>query len=129
MHICMDFRFAGKLMRWAEKKWGERSFDLLALPGIQKAIIDKDTRPAEMKAIRIGVEKHGVHRLALIAHQDCGAYGGSRAFTSWNEEKARYIADLREAAKIIRAEFPDLKLELLLLTFDAAENISVIEIE
>ena len=50
----------------------------------------------------------------LIAHWDCGAYGGNKVLGGGEEEKAKYTDDLRAAAKVINNNFPEINVELLL---------------
>lgn len=103
--VCMDFRLPKKHVNWAEENLGNKNYDLVALAGAQKAILDEDTRNTAFKQIETSVDLHGTKVINIIAHEDCGAYGGSKIFSGWEEEKQKYIDDLNEAEKLIKEKF------------------------
>ncbi|NQT49302.1 hypothetical protein HQ571_01260 [Candidatus Kuenenbacteria bacterium] len=125
---CIDFRFHSAITDWAEKQGITKDFDLVAIAGVQKAILDDDTRNAAIKQLHISVRLHKTRTAILIAHQDCGAYGGSSAFANWDEEKAKYTEDLNEAEKVIKEKFPELQVKKMILTFDENEKVEIIEV-
>lgn len=62
---------------------------------------------------RITIANHGAMNLFLAHHQNCLAYGGSRAFASLAEEKAAHIADLRTAQQLFSEAVLDKVRQLL----------------
>lgn len=50
--------------------------------------------------VTITIAKHGAMELFLPHHQDCLAYGGSKAFASPQAERAAHIADLHSAEQL-----------------------------
>lgn len=125
---CIDFRFQEAIHAWAAEKGMIKDFDLVSLAGVQKSILDEDTRATALKQLDISVRLHGIETVILVAHQDCGAYGGSKSFTSWEEEKAKYSADLTSAAALIKEKFSTLEVKKMILTFDESNNVSISEI-
>lgn len=125
---CIDFRFNEAIHEWAEKQGLIKDFDLVALAGAQKNFLEEDTRGVALKQLDISSRLHGIKTVLLVAHQDCGAYGGSRAFTSWDEEKAKYAADLHAAEALIKEKFLLMEVRKLILTFNASGVISVGEV-
>ena len=125
---CIDFRFHEAIYQWAKDKGLQNDFDLVSMAGVQKSIIDEDTRAAVLKQLDISVRLHKSHTVILIAHQDCGAYGGSVTFASWDEEKAKYIEDLNKAEELIYQKFSNLNVRKMVLTFDSENKIEIIEV-
>ena len=115
--VCMDFRLPKVHVGWAEENLGNKNYDLIALAGAQKAILDEDTRGTVFKQIETSVNLHGTKVVNLIAHEDCGAYGGSKSFPSWEEEKQKYMSDLSEAEKLIKEKF-EVKVKKYILFLD-----------
>lgn len=114
--VCMDFRLPKNHLDWAEKNLGNKNYDLVALAGAQKAILDEDTRITVLKQIETSVNLHGTKVVNIVAHEDCGAYGGSKKFSGWEEEKKKYIDDLNEAERSIKEKFEvEVKKYILLL--------------
>jgi len=124
----MDFRFNEAIHAWAEKQGLIKDFDLVALAGAQKNFLDEETKGVALKQLDISSRLHGIKTVLLVAHQDCGAYGGSKAFASWEKERAKYTEDLTHAAGLIKEKFPALNVRKMILTFDEAGEVSIVEI-
>jgi len=102
---CEDFRMVKNHVNWADHTLGDRNYDLVTAGGSQKAIVDETTRDSILKWIGIGVDLHKANMVVIIAHEDCGAYGGSSAFNDWDEEKAKYVEDMNTAEGLIKTNF------------------------
>ena len=109
---CMDFRLRPAIDEFLTPYISNGGCDEIRFPGVAKALLDDQTGPMALGAIRIGVEKHGVQRVMLVNHRDCGAYGGTAAFHSPEVERAEHEGDLRRAAQLLHKEFPDLTVDL-----------------
>lgn len=116
--ICMDFRFQDAINDWASGEMISGNYDLVSLAGAQKALLDEDTKETVLKQIKLSVDLHGTKQIIFIAHQDCGAYGGSGAFADWGEEKKQYIYDMTKAESIVKEMYPDLSVKKVLLTYE-----------
>jgi carbonic anhydrase len=125
---CMDFRFRTAIEDWAKQNNYTDDYDLISMAGAQKSIVDEDTRTGLMKQIKISTDLHQAKKIILMAHRDCGAYGGSKAFASWEEELKKYTTDLEQAEEIIKHTFPDADVRKLVLNFDPSGEVSFIEI-
>lgn len=112
---CIDFRFRKVTEEYLTQSFGTDSFDLYSWPGAAKKIADLQTRDTYMKDVAVCASLHSAERLLLVSHLDCGAYGGTQAFSSVDEEKKKLSADLCEARDYIRQLFPKLTVELVLL--------------
>ena len=105
---CIDFRFQSALVNFAKEQGLENSYDLFSIAGTQKIFLDKETQAIALKQVELSQKLHGMTEVYLIAHWDCGAYGGSSAFASAIKQKEQYINDLVSAQKVILEKFPNL---------------------
>lgn len=65
-----------------------------------------------MREIETSVRLHGVKRVMLFTHHDCGAYGGFKRFNENPEEEYQFhAAEHRKAREVIRDRFPDLSVD------------------
>ena len=99
---CIDFRFQQYIEAWEKENLSEYSFDKVALAG---AIFDFFT---VIKQIDASHKLHGVKKVVLINHEDCGAYGQLGTYQ-------RHKHDLLEAKKKIGAVFPTIEVTTLYL--------------
>ena len=120
---CIDFRFrkeVGDLLSRA----GFRDFDLVALPGASKAVIEESSRGVLFHAVEASLALHHPRRIIVVDHIDCGAYGGSAAFAGPEDEEAFHAARLDEAREIIRGEFPLLEVVAAYMDWDKLKILS-----
>ncbi|MFA6537356.1 MAG: carbonic anhydrase [Patescibacteria group bacterium] len=115
---CIDFRFHEAIQKWVKENGLTNDFDLVSLAGVQKSLLDEDTRATVLKQLEISSRLHGIETVIFVAHQDCGAYGGSKVFVNFEEEKAKYLADMIAAGAIIKETLPNLQVKKLMLTFN-----------
>jgi carbonic anhydrase len=107
---CFDDRFTPLLDLFSR---GLGNFDLVKVAGGAKALAgdplpDRDFVLGQIKA---SVKLHGVKRIILMTHRDCGAYGGSKAFTSGDAERGYHEAQLIVAKKFVESELPGVQVE------------------
>lgn len=123
---CMDFRFHKALEENMEQilEEGSCSFDS---PGIggggSKSIIDEDSRTVLYGALNIAIEKHGVNRVVIADHVDCGAYGGSGKFKNEEEEEKFHIEKLNEAKDILQKDYQSLEIVLVYQSWNSIKTI------
>ena len=60
----------------------------------------------------VSAKLHKVKKVYLVHHEDCGAYGGSSVFENREIERQKHIADMREAAEVIKKEFSPIEVLL-----------------
>lgn len=114
---CMDFRLNDT---FAKANLAD-SFDLISLAGGAKSLVDPKTAESVLGMIRLFKEKHGGKTVYLTSHLDCGAYGGESAFPGTKEELDTITGDLKKAGVIIKQEFPELEVKLLLAKKENSE--------
>ena len=121
---CIDFRFQKAISEWIKQNNWEENYDLLSIAGTQKNAVDSATKDFFLNQLAISVRLHSPKVVVLVAHQDCGAYGGSTAFGNWDEEKAKYMEDLNAAEAAIKEKFPEMEVKKVIAVLDAENNIS-----
>jgi hypothetical protein len=65
-----------------------------------------------------------------MSHSDCATYGGLAAFGNDREVEAKHHQqELKRAAELLRADFPELSVECFFVTFDGINAVksSVVE--
>jgi hypothetical protein len=101
--------------------------DLLSVAGAVKGLADTSA-PHEteflLKQIGISHDLHGIRHLILMNHLDCGAYGGSKAFASPEEERAKHVADLGRSRDILKQKYPELEIKLVIAKLDEAGGVA-----
>ena len=126
---CMDFRFHKAIVNFAKEQGLEGQYDLYSIAGTQKTFLDEATRATAIKQVELSQKLHGMTDVYLIAHWDCGAYGGSAAFESDEKQRNQYLEDLEKAKKIIEQHFDGITIHKYLANLDADENISFEKID
>ncbi|OQB05842.1 MAG: hypothetical protein BWY19_00726 [bacterium ADurb.Bin212] len=123
---CMDFRFHKALEENMEQILGESScaFDS---PGVggggSKSIIDEESRRVVFSALNIAMEKHGVNRVVIADHIDCGAYGGSGKFANEDEEEKFHVEKLKEAKRVLEVDYKNLEIVLIYQSWNSIKTI------
>ncbi|MBT7348216.1 hypothetical protein HN858_00920 [Candidatus Falkowbacteria bacterium] len=124
----MDFRFHKAICCWVNENGLTKDYDLVSIAGAQKALLDEDTRATVLKQIELSVKLHGINTVIFMAHQDCGAYGGSDSFDDDESEKAKYDEDMTTAEEIVKKKYPDIAVRKMLVVFNEDEEIEIKEL-
>ncbi len=105
---CIDYRFWPEALLILRKKYGD--FDLIQLAGSIKNLLSskKEHKITLLDHIEKAIKLHHPQKIILINHLDCGAYGGSKNFSSLKEEIKFHNQELKKAANIIKKKFPHL---------------------
>jgi len=127
---CIDYRFWPRDLSLLAKKFGR--FDLLALAGGSKNLAsptDKENKLTALENIRLSIKLHGAKTIVLTNHSDCGAYGGSKRFSSQKQEVDFHKKELLKAKSVIRKFFPDLRIKMVFVTRNPkTKKISLMEL-
>jgi len=124
---CIDYRFWPDALSLLEQKFGE--FDLIELAGGSKSLASpsqKADKKAVLESIGVAVKLHGARQIVLTNHLDCGAYGGSKNFSSQSEEIKFHGGELKKAEQVIKKAFPRLKVTQVIIGYDNKGNIALI---
>jgi len=107
---CLDPRFRQQTAEFLKGELGLENFDQYVAPSGPRVLAQEATRGIFLDMVkRVSVGLHHIKEIILIAHRDCGAYGGSKAFSNREAERATQEEDLKIAREILRKEFPELE--------------------
>ncbi|MBI3486422.1 hypothetical protein HY025_05805 [Candidatus Daviesbacteria bacterium] len=102
---CIDFRFQDFINQWIAKYFQPKTFDRVALAGGVKDFENI------FKQIEISKRLHDIHKIVLVNHEDCGAYGEEGT-------PEKHAEDLKTAADKIKEKYPDIAVETYYLHLD-----------
>lgn len=114
---CMDFRLGSAIRDELERRGLLDDCDIVSLAGAGKAIVSGEPqswRDTALDMVDLSKKLHGTGTLIIMHHTDCGAYGGHAAFDSIEAEREKHIADMKQAAEIVKSRQPDLNVKLIL---------------
>jgi hypothetical protein len=123
--MCMDFRFRD----WVPEKVADLTdlsgYDLVSYAGgaLLLGSDDPTEREALLSQVRLSNRLHGISKVVLADHEDCGAYGGSKAFSSRSEEFECHRVKMTKAAAAIRCELPHLRVILSYARMDGSMQV------
>lgn len=102
---CFDDRFY-KLLKAFGKQEGFGHIDLVKVAGGAKALAGGGSPDREflLSQIKASARLHGTKRVILMLHRDCGAYGGSKAFSDADAEREELVQQLRQAQGLVKKE-------------------------
>ena len=121
---CIDFRFRDQLSDYIKSQHGDVDFDESLMAGGSKNLVDEKTRDVVLNQIRISHDLHEARIIYLTNHIDCGAYGGSAAFSSKDEEIAKLTEDLKTSKQLVLEKYPDAEVKMVLLDWDNTQEIN-----
>lgn len=107
---CMDFRLEKAIHHgFLEVSHLCGDVDIVSLAGGSKAFTDPSVPVHAVLQDHVALSKklHGITKVVLMNHTDCGAYGGRAAFGSDAEERAAHEQDLAAAKTAPGSRVPD----------------------
>lgn len=102
---CIDFRFQSSIRNFLIGIGLENDYDLLTRPGSSK-----DIDEALIGNIGLSLRLHGIKKVLVIHHQNCGAYGESLISGS-GDELNKHKSDMQTNTKILKDKFPEMEFE------------------
>lgn len=102
---CIDFRFQTFINQWISGNFEAKTYDRVSWAG---GVKDQE---GILKQIEISERLHHIHKVVLINHEDCGAYGAEGT-------PQKHEHDLKEIKERILSKFPDLEVSLCYLHLD-----------
>jgi len=129
----MDFRLMPEFVRFLKEKKLLGDCDEISLAGAGKELVDgyQIIKEFLLKNIKISLKLHESRRVFLLHHSQCGAYAASYSFATPAAEKAKQLADMRIAEKLIKERFPEMEVLKFWaeLQDDAGHQINFSEVE
>jgi len=116
LFACLDWRLHPAIENYFVRE--NVACDMCITAGSIKDLINPETRNFFIKQIETSKNLHHCQEAILTMHMDCGAYGGSAAFSGREEEIACYTEELRRAKEIIAGCFPGLAVKTWLVGLD-----------
>lgn len=110
--ICIDYRFQTFIRNWLVENGLENKYDLIARPGG-----GKDTEELLLLSVGLSLKLHGIKKVIVIQHQNCGAYG-SELVSGSKEELDKHRSDLAISVELMRRRFPGLGFETYFMKLD-----------
>lgn len=118
---CFDDRMTLVVQKFL-KRIGAARADSVRIAGGAMALAspkDEFEQKYVLDQLALSQKLHHARRVILIAHRDCGAYGGSARFRGDAEaEAAFHSAELAKAGDVIRRALPDVSVECYFADFD-----------
>ena len=118
---CFDARFANALEKY-KAMTPQYIFDVIKVAGGVKSIatpeseIDSD-REFVVEQITASIKLHKSEAIVIMAHDECGAYGGKRDALDF------YLEELEKGEKFLGERFPEKKVVKLFVAFDGIYQI------
>lgn len=128
---CGDHRLQAAFNEFLNKELGlGGNYDLFVIPGGPQSLTLVEYLPkfswASWRWFRFFVENHEITRLILIQHQDCAWYKSLPLHLhSSPEPREHQEEDLRKIGRVLRKDFPELRVELYFAAWDSSERITL----
>ena len=128
---CSDHRFQAGIREFLDEMLGLRAnYDSLVVPGGPQCLTEVETLPkfawAARKWSRMLIQMHGLKRLVLIAHQDCGWY---KWLAQWEQARIpvrqKQEEDLRAAKRAACQLDPDLAVDLFYAGWNETDTLTI----
>ena len=117
---CFDARFELVTRKFLKKR-GIWWADPLKIAGGAKLFAsptDESERSFALSQVRTSMRLHRTHRVMLMVHSDCGAYGGLQTFGGNEEREAtNHESELRRAEAFLKTNIPTIEVECFYLRF------------
>ena len=121
---CIDFRFVNFERDFLQEKGLNNQYDWLTLAGASLALADFPS-PAESQTfwdeLDLSVRLHGIKKVIILDHQDCGAYASkidSQLSQNPKQEEEIHRQYLSQAYRSIKEHHPSLGVELYFVKLD-----------
>ena len=109
---CFDDRFS-KLFDEYIKQQNFAHVDLVKVAGGAKDLASPESEPARvylLDQIAKSITLHHTKEIILMAHSECGAYGG-------NTDSGYYSRELEKAKSVVQKHFPDIAVRCVFADF------------
>lgn len=108
-----------------------KNFDLIAFPGATQMLAFGETMPkltnALLRPIKFLVEYHGIKRIVIIAHEDCGWYANfvPQFFNIIGSMRDRQEKDMEHARRVLKELFPGVAVDLYYASIEPEDRIKI----
>ena len=99
---CIDFRIQEAIHDFLQ---GFHGVDHISLAGGVKELLEKGKESLTFSNLEISSRLHEPKKIILVQHEDCGAYGGSKAFENAQKETEFQREQLEKAKELLSVSF------------------------
>ena len=127
---CMDFRLGKPMKEYLERNNLLGDCDIISVAGGVKSLLTpKNTSDRDfiLSQIEISVNLHKIQEVIISNHTDCGAYGGSAKFNSFEEECEFHIQEMSKARELISDKYPNIEIKMALGKIELSGQIAIEE--
>jgi carbonic anhydrase len=123
---CMDYRLLDDIGRYMAGRGLTDNYDHVVLAGASLGVLqDKNLAWGRTfwEHVDVAISLHRIQKVIVMDHRDCGAYKvflGPEASKDPQTEFATHAAKLRALRKAVKAKYPALEVELLLMSLDGS---------
>jgi len=119
---CIDYRLTSKTAAYMAGRGLKENYDQVILAGASLGAVTAkfpDWGKTFREHLDIAIQLHGIQRVILLDHRDCGAYKVilGKDLTG-DAEKALHAVELHRLARQIHTTHPKLKVETFLMSLD-----------
>jgi hypothetical protein len=126
---CFDQRIRLAVQKFLQRQ-GILKPDMIVVAGGAKTLASPRNdfeRDFILEQVRMSIRLHQTTRMFLMSHSDCATYGGLAAFEGDRKrESDHHEEELRRAAELVKANFPELKIECFFVNFDGVNAAEVV---
>ncbi len=128
---CMDFRFWKATTNYVQNTLGIYDFDLVTQAGGCQCVAENEVDMIQKVEKHLSISKglHKIKMLVIVNHQDCGAYGGAKAFADEKSEQAEHMRHLKKSLLSLQASHTGLKVIALFAHFNQFGGISFARVD
>src|SRR5277367_985880 len=123
---CFDHRIGTAVRKFLKKQGIERA-DMIVVAGGAKTLASPRNdfeRDFILEQVRMSIRLHQAKQIFLMSHSDCATYGGLVAFGGDRTREAdHHQGELRRAAELVNANFPELRVKCFFVTFDGVHAV------
>ena len=102
---CIDFRFRKTLYEFLMRRFPD-GYDLVSVAGSVKRLLqDGPDNNFVLEQLQISDRLHNPQTMVLIQHEDCGAYGGTKAFQNSAAEEKFHREELQRSKELLKTHF------------------------
>jgi len=122
---CMDFRLQHAISSYMDETDLMGDCDCVSVAGSIKDLIECEPGKENfvLKQVKISHRLHDMCHATLMAHTDCGAYGGSEKFENLEQEMEFHKQQLAKAEEVIREEFPAILVKKVIAEIKGENNV------
>lgn len=123
---CFDARISTVVRKFLRKRGIERPDMVIVAGGAKTLATPRNDFEQDfiLEQVRMSIRLHKTPRVLLTCHSDCATYGGLAFYNGDRAaEAAHHAEELRRAAKLVLATFPEVQVERYLIDFEGVWDV------